>query len=652
MAGAVDGEGEGDHALAPRLRQRHLGVVDRVFLFGAVAPVAVVLGAAVGEQDQDLDFRVSVLEFPDAVADGGAHAGGADGGDLVDPLLDLVAEGFLHVLVDEEFDVVAAVAGEAVDAVLVADGFEGFDQEHDGFFFEVDDPLAGVAGLFGAALRPPREVLAGVVVELVVVLLLVLLLDFLVGAGGDVEQEGDGDVAFDLVAAVEELGFGGGAGDFFGVPLDHGVEIVIFAVGQALDFAEEFGAQHFELLAGLLDELGVLVECGVVVADIAGFAALLLDAAPAGLVIGGAEVPFVVVEGLRFDGQLAVVFLAGRVVAHGLLAFLSLALDAVDFLEQVVEEHAGGFGEVHVHDLVDRDFDALFEQLLELLLGERDRGGVAAAGFALELHQQLDQFGLEVAAEVDRVGAVVGAFFGAGHGGHVGLFEAAGTGTGQHLLVGVLALAGRHFHVEVGPVSGFEFDVGDVGDPLVEQAGGGGGVLDGRAVLADAVEHAKGGLHGFGEFGGPADAAGVVEAGSEQVFDHRLAGGHLLDRPAAVGGGGLEAVEGLADAGVLALDDGVDAGVLDDGEDVVGELAVLELVEELLHVGVDRLFGVIAPRGCAVGSAVFGGGEDLRGAVGLVLEGAEFEAAGLVGGEDLVNAEVVFLVLVALDHFG
>ena len=43
----VDGEGKGRDALAARFEERLLGVVDGVFLLGAVAPVAVVLGAAV-----------------------------------------------------------------------------------------------------------------------------------------------------------------------------------------------------------------------------------------------------------------------------------------------------------------------------------------------------------------------------------------------------------------------------------------------------------------------------------------------------------------------------------------------------------------------------------------------------------------------------
>ena len=85
----------------------------------------------------------------------------------------------------------------------------------------------------------------------------------------------------------------------------------------------------------------------------------------------------------------------------------------------------------------------------------------------------------------------------------------------------------------------------------------------------------------------------------------------------------------------------------------MGELTVFELVEELLHVGVDRGFGIIGRRGRrrAVGRAVSAGLEDLRVSAGLVVEGAELEPSGLVGGEDLVDAEIVFLVLVALDHF-
>ena len=109
------------------------------------------------------------------------HAGRADRGDLVDPLLDSVAERLVHVLVDEELDVVSTVAGEAVDAVLVADRFQRLDQQDGRLFLEVDDALAWMAGGLSSALGPPAQVLARVIVELVVLALFVVLLNLLVG---------------------------------------------------------------------------------------------------------------------------------------------------------------------------------------------------------------------------------------------------------------------------------------------------------------------------------------------------------------------------------------------------------------------------------------------------------------------------------------
>lgn len=124
----------------------------------------------------------------------------------------------------------------------------------------------------------------------------------------------------------------------------------------------------------------------------------------------------------------------------------------------------------------------------------------------------------------------------------------------------------------------------------------------------------------FGEGLRPADASAVVEAGAEEVFDHGLSCGHVFDGSSSVGGGLLESGEGATDAGVFAFDDGVDAGVFDDGEEVVCESSVFELVEEAFHVGVD-LRGVVVGvgvGGCgwcgAVGGVVVGEvGEELRG---------------------------------------
>ncbi len=75
------------------------------------------------------------------MADRRPHARRADRRDLVDALADRVAEGLVQVLDHEVLDVVAAVAGEAVDAVAVADRLERLDEQHEALLLEVDDAL-------------------------------------------------------------------------------------------------------------------------------------------------------------------------------------------------------------------------------------------------------------------------------------------------------------------------------------------------------------------------------------------------------------------------------------------------------------------------------------------------------------------------------
>ena len=58
-----------------------------------------------------------------------------------DAAADQVAERLVQVLDDVVLDVLAAVAGEAEDAVAVADRFEGASEENEALLLEVDDPL-------------------------------------------------------------------------------------------------------------------------------------------------------------------------------------------------------------------------------------------------------------------------------------------------------------------------------------------------------------------------------------------------------------------------------------------------------------------------------------------------------------------------------
>ena len=77
----------------------------------------------------------------------------------------------------------------------------------------------------------------------------------------------------------------------------------------------------------------------------------------------------------------------------------------------------------------------------------------------------------------------------------------------------------------------------------------------------------------------------AVEAGAHQVLDERLAQRQLVRQAALLQLVLLRALPRAADAAVLAPHERVDARVLGDGEEVGRELAVVEEVEEALHVG-------------------------------------------------------------------
>ncbi len=88
-------------------------------------------------------------------------------------------------------------------------------------------------------LGQPLEVAARVVVEVVAARrAAAALLDLLVRRGGHVEQEGDGDVALDLVAAPVDLRHVAVAGALLDHEVDGGVEVDVLAVFELLDLAE------------------------------------------------------------------------------------------------------------------------------------------------------------------------------------------------------------------------------------------------------------------------------------------------------------------------------------------------------------------------------------------------------------------------------
>ena len=112
------------------------------------------------------------------------------------------------------------------------------------------------------------------------------------------------------------------------------------------------------------------------------------------------------------------------------------------------------------------------------------------------------------------------------------------------------------------------------------------------------------GCSGFGQI----IVCGAVEAGADQVLDERLAQRQLARQAARLDFVLLRAHPRLADAAVLAPHQRVDARVLGDGEEVRRELAVVEQVEEALHVGeVAALAHLLRAGGDALALAVVRG---------------------------------------------
>ena len=83
--------------------------------------------------------RVCCSQLGNRVADRRAHAGGVKRADAADALGDVESKLFVEVFDHVVLDIVAAVSGEAVDAIAIADGFQGIDHQHHRFFFDVDN---------------------------------------------------------------------------------------------------------------------------------------------------------------------------------------------------------------------------------------------------------------------------------------------------------------------------------------------------------------------------------------------------------------------------------------------------------------------------------------------------------------------------------
>ena len=78
------------------------------------------------------------------MADGRAHAGLAAPVDAADARPHAVVVALAQLLHGVELRIVAAVAREAVDGVLIADGLEGLAHQDEALLLDVDDALAAV----------------------------------------------------------------------------------------------------------------------------------------------------------------------------------------------------------------------------------------------------------------------------------------------------------------------------------------------------------------------------------------------------------------------------------------------------------------------------------------------------------------------------
>ena len=240
------------------------------------------------------------------------------------PLIAALAE----VLGDVELDLLAAVAGEAVDAVGVAERVERLGHQEERLLLDVDHATA--PRRLARSRRTPQRV---VVVDADVVVVprrrpfraRGVVLHLRVGRGAHVEQERGGDLALAAVAAHVDLLGGRGAGAAIGARLDRGVEIDVLAVGEPLEHASRVGPQQLELTLDLGEELGLLaarrVELGGGLLHQAG----LGESAPGAAVARVLVVPLVVVVDAAARRQVAQLVLelaregadrAGETLAH------------------------------------------------------------------------------------------------------------------------------------------------------------------------------------------------------------------------------------------------------------------------------------------------------------------------------------------------
>ena len=197
-------------------------------------------------------------------------------------------------------------------------------------------------------------------------------MDLLIGAGGHIQEETHGDITLNLVATVKEVGVRGSAGGSLDDPFDHGVEVDSSPSGRCLILRKSSGRSNSNCLRVFLHERGVLAESLVVEIDLPAWECALLQAAPTGLVVIRAKVPFIVKEGLWVVGGWGVTgVLAGGIVALECCpGVIGGNAGTGHLLHQIVHHGGDRAVEIAVVVLGELEFRALLDEFLELLGGD------------------------------------------------------------------------------------------------------------------------------------------------------------------------------------------------------------------------------------------------------------------------------------------
>ena len=231
------------------------------------------------------------------MADGRAHAGLAATVDATDARPHAVVVALAQFLHGVELGVLAAVAREPVDGVLVADCLEGLAHQDEALLLDVDDALAAV--------------------------------DLAVGGRRHVHQERRGDVAVLLVALDVHAVGGREAGLAVHHVLHQAVQVEVVALALVAHLPHALGAHQLEVAADLGDHAAVLVEGGGHERGHLTGGPRLAQGAPRRPVVLDAVVPLVVHEDLLAKVLLGLVLALRHVRARALGGHAARGVDLV-----------------------------------------------------------------------------------------------------------------------------------------------------------------------------------------------------------------------------------------------------------------------------------------------------------------------------------